>query len=215
MSRGTLIRHACGVPPSPRGRQEVRCVSRALLTRNILIHNGFQAAKQYGALPFPRGNVPTSSCGGRRMRVDRVTASSVRQLTYKLQSLVPLPFFAPFQKAAAKTHKPTRSPTEPAGEVFVYFYQRRKIFKIFCENPLTILAFCDKIVNCIIIAFTMGISAFRQGPQSKKGDFTRFSLCNLTNTKGERSIRLRPRHLPCPWVVRLTHEVPDVRADVF
>ena len=135
--------------------------------------------------------------------------------TDKLQSLVPLPFFAPFQKAAAKTHKPIRSPTEPAGAVFVYFYQRRKIFKIFCENPLTILAFCDKIVNCVIIAFTMGISAFRQGPRSKKGDFTRFSLCNLTNTKGERSIRLRPRHLPCPWVVRLTHEVPDVRADVF
>ena len=105
--------------------------------------------------------------------------------------------------------------TRPQGAVFVYFYQRRKFFKIFCENPLTILAFCDKIVNCIIIAFTMGISAFRQVPQSKKGDFTRSSLCNLTNTKGERSMRLRPRHLPCPWVVRLTHEVPDVRADVF
>ena len=36
-------------------------------------------------MPSPRGKVPTSSCGGRRMRVDRVTASSVRQQTYKLQ----------------------------------------------------------------------------------------------------------------------------------
>ena len=36
-------------------------------------------------MPSPRGKVPTSSCGGRRMRVDRVTASSVRQLTDKLQ----------------------------------------------------------------------------------------------------------------------------------
>ena len=105
-------------------------------------------------------------------------------------------------------------PTDPRG-LFVYFYQIQKISKIFCENPLTILAFCAKIVNCIIIAFTMGNSAFRQVPKSKKGDFTRLSLCNLTNTKSERSIRLRPRHLPCPWVVRLAHEVPDVRADVF
>jgi hypothetical protein len=80
---------------------------------------------------------------------------------------------------------------------------------------LTILAFCAKIVNCIIIAFTMGNSAFRQVQKSKKGDFTRLSLCNLTNTKSERSIRLRPRHLPCPWAVRLAHEVPDVRATRF
>ena len=104
--------------------------------------------------------------------------------------------------------------TDPRG-LFVYFYQIQKISKIFCENPLTILAFCDKIVNCIIIAFTMGISALRQGIRSKKGDFTRLSLCNSTKLRSERSIRLRPRHLPWPWVVRLTHEVPDVRADVF
>ena len=101
--------------------------------------------------------------------------------------------------------------TDPRG-LFVYFYQIQKISKIFCENPLTILAFCDKIVNCIIIAFTMGISALRQGIRSKKGDFTRLSLCNSTKPRSERSIRLRPRHLPCPWVVRLTHEAPDVPA---
>ena len=98
---------------------------------------------------------------------------------------------------------------------FCLFLSKTKNLEIFCKNPLTILAFCAKIVNCIIIAFTMGNSAFRQVPKSKKGDFTRLSLCNLTNTKSERSIRLRPRHLPCPWVVRLAHEVPDVRADVF
>lgn len=93
---------------------------------------------------------------------------------------------------------------------FCLFLSETKKLELFCENPLTILAFCAKIVNCIIIAFTMGTSAFRQVPESKKDDFTRRSLCNLTNMKSERSIRLRPRHLPCPWVVRLTHEVPDV-----
>ena len=98
---------------------------------------------------------------------------------------------------------------------FCLFLSETKKLELFCKNPLTILAFCAKIVNCIIIAFTMGNSAFRQVLKSKKGDFTRRSLCNLTNMKSERSIRLRPRHLPCPWVVRLTHEVPDVRADVF
>jgi hypothetical protein len=46
----------------------------------------FLIAKNIKPLPSPRGKVPTSSCGGTRMRVDRVTASSVRQLTYKLQS---------------------------------------------------------------------------------------------------------------------------------
>ena len=85
MGRVTLIRHAYGVPPSPRGRQEIGCVSRYLITENILIYKSFQITKNIKPLPSPRGKVPTSSCGGRRMRVDRVTASSVRQQTYKLQ----------------------------------------------------------------------------------------------------------------------------------
>ena len=74
-----------GAPPSPRGRQEIRCVSRSLLTKNTLIYISFRITKNIKPLPSPRGKVPTSSCGGRRMRVDRVTASSVRQQTYKLQ----------------------------------------------------------------------------------------------------------------------------------
>ena len=111
-------------------------------------------------------------------------------------------------------HRPDPAP-RGLGADFVYFYQNQKISKIFCENPLTILAFCDKIVNCIIIAFTMGNSAFRQVPESKKCDFTRLSLCNLTKPRSERSIRLRPRHLPCPWAVRLAPEVPDVPATGF
>ncbi len=85
MGRVTLIRHAYGVPPSPRGRQEIGCVSRYLITENILIYKSFQITKNIKPLPSPRGKVPTSSCGGRRMRVDRVTASSVRQQTYKQQ----------------------------------------------------------------------------------------------------------------------------------
>jgi hypothetical protein len=43
--------------------------------------------------------------------------------------------------------------------LFVYFYQFPKKCKIFSQNPLTILDLCDKIVNCIIIALIMGISA--------------------------------------------------------
>ena len=94
---------------------------------------------------------------------------------------------------------------------FVYFYQNEKNCKLFCENPLTILDLCDKIVNCIIIALIMGISVLLQGRMSTRGDFQRLSLCSLTKDCPARSTRLRPRHLPCPWVVRLIHEVPDVR----
>jgi hypothetical protein len=63
---------------------------------------------------------------------------------------------------------------------FVYFYQNEKNCKLFCENPLTILDLCDKIVNCIIIALIMGISAFRRGLPSIQSDFAGLSLCNLT-----------------------------------
>ena len=69
MGRVTLIRHAYGVPPSPRGRQEIGCVSCYLITENILIYKNFQITKNIKPLPSPRGKVPTSSCGGRRMRV--------------------------------------------------------------------------------------------------------------------------------------------------
>ena len=98
---------------------------------------------------------------------------------------------------------------------FVYFYQKEKICKIFCKNPLTTLALCDKIVKCIIIALTMGTAALAEGCLSMKGDFPRPSLFISTKGREARSIRLRPRHLPCPWVVRLTHEVPDVRTPTF
>ena len=64
----------------------------------------------------------------------------------------------------------------------------------------------------IIIALIMGISAFGRGRPSTKSGFWKLSLCISTNTRDERSIRLQPRHLPCPWVVRLTHEAPDVPA---
>ena len=42
------------------------------------------------------------------------------------------------------------------------------------------LGICDKIVNCIIIAYTMGISALRKGILSMKSDFLRLSLCIST-----------------------------------
>ena len=73
---------------------------------------------------------------------------------------------------------------------FVYFYQKEKNCKLFCKNPLTTLDLCDKIVNCIIIALTMGTSALSQGLLSMKGDFLRRSLCILPKTPSERSIRL-------------------------
>lgn len=95
---------------------------------------------------------------------------------------------------------------------FVYFYHIPKKCKIFFKNPLTTFDLCDKIINCIIIALTMGNSALRQGSVSMKGDFSRRSLCVLTKRLGARSIRLWPWHLKCPWVVRLTHEVFDVRS---
>ena len=96
------------------------------------------------------------------------------------------------------------------GCVICLFLSNAKNFEKNSKNPLTMLGMCDKIVNCIIIAYTMGISALRQGSVSMKGDFSRLYLCILTNASDERSIRLQPWHLPCPWVVRLTHEVPDV-----
>ena len=111
-------------------------------------------------------------------------------------------------------HRPDPAP-RGLGADFVYFYQNQKISKIFCENPLTILALCDKIVNCIIIALIMGISAHRYDFVSTRSDFSRLSLYISTNHQSARSIRLRPRHLPCPWVVRLTHETPDVRVGSF
>ena len=110
---------------------------------------------------------------------------------------------------------PSPPPPRSAGAFFCLFYQTRKKLELFSQKCLTSLDLCAIIVNCIIIAFTMDTPALPRGSRSKKGDFSRLSLCNLTNTKSERSIRLRPRHLPCPWVVRLAHEVPDVRADVF
>ena len=61
----------------------------------------------------------------------------------------------------------------------------------------------------------MGNYALKQVSRPKRSDFWRRSLCNLTKAWSLRSIRLRPRHLKCPWVVRLTHEAPDVQIPVF
>ena len=96
------------------------------------------------------------------------------------------------------------------GEICL-FLSKNKNMQIISQNPLTILDLCGKIVNCIIIALIMGTSAFEKGIVPMQGDFSRSSLCRSTNGGNARFPRLRPWHLPCPWVVRLTHEVPDVR----
>ena len=69
------------------------------------------------------------------------------------------------------TQSPPRFVSFAVSALFVYFYQIPKKLKLFSQNPLTTLALCDKIVNCIIIALTMGTSALSQGSLSMKGDF--------------------------------------------
>lgn len=99
--------------------------------------------------------------------------------------------------------------------IFIKGCQTQKNLEKILQNPLTMLDFCDKIVNCIIIALIRGIFALWHCPEPKKSDFTRLSLCKLTNAESTPCIRPWPRHLPCPWVVRLTHEVFVVRAAAF
>ena len=104
---------------------------------------------------------------------------------------------------------------EGQKDEFCLFLSENKNMQIISQNPLTILDLCGKIVNCIIIALIMGTFAFSQGEVSTTGDFLRLPLCSSTINCHARSTRLWPRHLPCPWVVRLTHEVPDVRVRFF
>ena len=101
------------------------------------------------------------------------------------------------------------------GGNFCLFLSKNKKMQIISKNPLTMLDLCDKIVNCIIIALIMGFSAFGQGVVPRQGDFQRSSLCRSTNDGSALPTRFRPRHLPCPWVVRLTHEAPLVRRTVI
>lgn len=101
------------------------------------------------------------------------------------------------------------------GRPFCLFSSNEKIIQNILQKPLDNTEFVWYNTKLQYNRITMGNSALRQVSRSKRGDFWRRSLCNLTKARSLRSIRLRPRHLKCPWVVRLTHEAPDVQTPVF
>ena len=101
------------------------------------------------------------------------------------------------------------------GRPFCLFSSNEKIIQNILQKPLDNTEFVWYNTKLQYNRITMGNSALRQVSRSKRGDFWRRSLCNLTKARSLRSIRLRPRHLKCPWVVRLTHEVSDVRVSAL
>ena len=65
----TLIRHACGVPPSPKGKASTWSVFTLCITANTLILKGFARNEKHKPLAFPAGEGADQRSDGRRMRV--------------------------------------------------------------------------------------------------------------------------------------------------
>ena len=118
------------------------------------------------------------------------------------------------EKGREREARPALRPDSPSPR-FCLFSSNEKIIANILQKPLDNTEFVWYNTKLQYNRITMGNSALRQVSRSKRGDFWRRSLCNLTKARSLRSIRLRPRHLKCPWVVRLTHEAPDVQTPVF
>ena len=87
--RVTLIRHAYGAPPSPKGKASTWSVFTLFITANTLIQKGFARSEKHKPLAFPAGEGADQRMRREADEGHASTAFSVRQQTVKQQFVTP------------------------------------------------------------------------------------------------------------------------------